>query len=114
MTFVQLDDKITEHPAMVGLSPFAWTLWIHGLTYCARNLTDGLIPHAVVPRLTSLVDVNKAAAELVDAGRWTHHEDGSYEIVNYLEWNKSKAQIEQEREANRRRVARHRSKTAPP
>jgi hypothetical protein len=74
MTWIKLDDQVTEHPKTAGLSCEAWTLWIHGLTYCSRNLTDGVIPKPYLPRLSPVRRVKKATQELLDAGLWVDEE----------------------------------------
>lgn len=109
MTWVKVDDLITEHEKCVGLSADAWCLWLHGLTYCSRNLTDGRIPKPMLPRLTSLAKPAKAAAELVEAGLWDEQAKW-YEVHDYLEHQRSKAQVEADREAaaERQRKARER------
>jgi hypothetical protein len=109
MTWVKVDDLITEHEKCVGLSADAWCLWLHGLTYCSRNLTDGRIPKAMLPRLTNLAKPAKAAAELVEAGLWDERAKW-FAVHDYLEHQRSKAQVEADREAaaERQRRARER------
>ena len=113
MTWVKVDDLITEHEKCVDLSDAAWTLWLHGLLYCSRNLTDGRIPAAMLPRLSAVKNPKKAAGELVKAGLWDEH-DGAWWVHDYLDHQRSKAQVEAEREAatERQRKARERRKEA--
>lgn len=108
MTWVKIDDQLTEHPKCIGLSPQAWTLWLHGLTYSSRNLTDGMVPKAFVPRLSSVPRPSSACSELVLAGLWVE-EDDHYLIHDYTDHQRSAAQVKAEREATRRRVAKHRA-----
>ena len=109
MTWVKVDDLITEHEKCVGLSSDAWCLWLHGLTYCSRNLTDGRIPKAMLGRLTALSKPERAAGELVEAGLWLERARW-FEVHDYLEHQRSKAQVEADREAaaERQRRARER------
>lgn len=107
MTWLKVDDTVTEHPKCVGLSPAAWTLWLHGLTYCSRNLTDGHIPAVMLPRLSSIQTPKKAAQELTQAGLWHETSDG-WEVHDYTEHQRSKADIETERAAARERRSRAR------
>lgn len=79
MTWIKIDDTVTEHPKCVALSSHAWTLWLHGLTYCSRNLTDGEIPGVMLPRLSGVPQPKKVAGELVKAGLW-HEADGGYRL----------------------------------
>lgn len=98
MTWLKIDDGMVEHAKCVGLSSDAWTLWLHGLCYCSRNLTDGHIPRAMLARLSALRAPKKAAVELVTAGLW--HETGpGWEIHDYLAYQRSADQVNQEREA---------------
>lgn len=109
MTWVKVDDGITEHPKCVGLTPYAWTLWLHGLTYSSRNLTDGHIPAAMLPRLCALRDPQKTAAELVDAGLWDTCE-GGWTIHDYADHQRTRQDVEKVRESARERGKRGRTK----
>ena len=109
MTWIKIDDGVTEHRRFVGLSPNAWCLWLHGLTYCSRNLTDGHIPAPMVPRLTAMPQWRKALSELLDGGLWVEVE-GGYEVDAYLDHQRSKAQVEADREAAAERQQRARDK----
>jgi hypothetical protein len=110
-TWLKIDDTMVENPKFVDLSPFAWTLWIHGVSYCSRNLTDGRIPQAMLPRLTSITDPSRAAAELVDAELWHATEDG-YEVHDYLEHQRSRADVEADRAKATERQRRSRDNRA--
>lgn len=109
MTWVKIDDTVTEHPKCVELSPSAWTLWLHGLAYCSRNLTDGQIPAAMLPRLSGVSQPRKVAGELVNAGLW-HTTDSGWEVHDYLEHQRSAEDVHAERAAaaERQRRARER------
>jgi hypothetical protein len=113
MTWIKLDDQVTEHPKTAGLSCEAWTLWIHGLTYCSRNLTDGEIPKAFLPRLSPVRRVKKATQELVDAGLWID-EGARIHVHNYVKWQRSKSQIESDKESAhaRQKASRERRKAS--
>ena len=47
MPWVKVDDHFSEHPKMAAIGPAGWGVWLAGLAYCNRNLTDGFIPRAV-------------------------------------------------------------------
>ena len=113
MTWIKLDDQVTEHPKTAGLSCEAWTLWIHGLTYCSRNLTDGEIPKPYLPRLSPVRRVKKATQELVDAGLWVD-EGARIQVHNYVKWQRSKSQIEYDKESShaRQKASRERRKAS--
>jgi len=122
MPWVRLDDQFADHPKVVQAGPLAGWLHICALTYCARYLTDGFIPQAIVPRLADftgigIVDVNGGHAafghdvtvqelvdRLVDVGLWDVV-DGGYMIHDYLDYNPSKEEVMAERDIARRRRA---------
>lgn len=72
MTWVRLDDEFGEHPKIAALSDSALALFVTGLAYCNRNLTDGFIPHPVGHGQLRYCDGNTAPpiAELEAAGLW--------------------------------------------
>lgn len=104
MPWVPLDDEFPEHPKNDALSDLAFRLKVAGICYSNRHLTDGLIPADKVPRLVPRFK-RSALNELLNASHWTYHESiATYEIHDYLQWNKSRAQIEEESERQRKRA----------
>lgn len=95
MTWLRLEDTFPEHPSIAGLSDGAYRLYVNALCYSGRNLTDGFIPRAVAPLLYPKATA-KRAAELVEVGRW-EVVDGGWQIHNYLERQRSRAQVESEK-----------------
>ena len=95
MTWANFDDNFADHPKVLALSDGAFRLHTSGILYSARYLTDGVVPLAVAQRLTPTY---RAAylSELVSAGLWTLSE-GGYHIHDYLQWNRSRDQILNER-----------------
>jgi hypothetical protein len=91
MPWVKLDDGFMEHPKVVAAGGHATLLFVAGLCYCARNLTDGKIPAAMVPRLTDLTAPMKLARKLVVVGLWEEIE-GGYLVHDWLDWNPSAAE----------------------
>jgi hypothetical protein len=53
MAWIQIDDHFDEHPKLQAIGPAAWGMWLAGLAYCNRNLTDGFIPWAKARSLVS-------------------------------------------------------------
>ncbi len=110
MTWLKLDDTFPENPKVLEAGPLAGWLYLCGLAYCARNLTDGLIPKAAVSRLMDAeMDAATLATRLVESGLW--ETDGkSYKVHDYLIHQRSKAQIEHDRTtaAERQALARQR------
>ena len=110
MPWVRIDDQYPEHPKIVAAGHLAGWLDVCALAYSNRALTDGFIAKAMVPRLSSVPAPLKRAAELVEVGRWSEV-DGGYQINDYLEYQKSGAQIRKERDQTAQRQARFRNRT---
>lgn len=103
MPWIKLDVNFLEHPKIDALSCDAKLLYIWGLCYSGRQLTDGFIPAKQV----SSVERQSPAAELVTALLW-HVVTNGYEIHDYLEHQSSREQVKKVRESTRKRVAKHR------
>lgn len=91
MPWVRIDDQFPDHPKVVEAGPMAAWLYVCGLTYCARQLTDGFIPVAQVPRLVGGPGVGRLAARLVSAGLW-EEVPGGYRVHDFLIYNPSREQ----------------------
>lgn len=120
MTWVRLDDGFAEHDKVLDLSHPSFRLHVVALCYCARNGTDGQLSRKQVPIVTAVVGLSGKRAqrnldELVAAGMWEAHDDGSYELVNFLEYNPSAAEVEERRaeRAARMKAARDLSHSPP-
>lgn len=115
MAWVRLDDAFPEHPKVLAVGEEAAWLYVCVLCYCNRHLTDGFLPAAAVPRLTGQKSPSRLTAKLVDAGLLDIVRDGFF-VHDYLEYQMSKASIENERAGARERMAkvRERSKSVHP
>lgn len=115
MTWIKLDDQVLDHPDMLGLTDGAFRLWVAGLTYASRHLTDGRIPARSLPVIAVVLDkparADAYAGELVEHGLWTETALG-FEIDSYLDHQRSRAQVEAERERDRDRKAKARERKA--
>ena len=100
MTWVKIDPRMSEHPKIVGLSDRAFRLHINALCYANRNDTDGAISRAALRQLGGAA---RHARELVAAKVWDVTATG-WAIHDYLHFNFSKAQIEQQRQEARARM----------
>jgi hypothetical protein len=96
--WANLDDQFPKHPKVIGLSDAAFRLQVSGICYCAQYRTNGLIPAEVVPLL--VIRFKPAALnELTSRGLWVPLlDDGAYEVHDFLQWNRSREEIESERE----------------
>jgi hypothetical protein len=114
VSWVKLDDQFFANPKVIELPKDAKLLYIAGLTYCAAQLTDGLISPAALRMVAAMVQVNtKQAAALVTAGLWEREGDG-YLVHDYLEYNPSGETVRAERAAARERMRRVRSADVRP
>jgi hypothetical protein len=81
-------------------------LWLHTICYCDRQRSDGHIPSAAMRRAVAPgMDITAPLAELERVGLVKATETG-WEIPKYLDWQRSREQIDgardQRREAGRR------------
>lgn len=107
MVWVRIDDGFPEHSKALEAGDEACWLFVSGLCFCARNLTDGFIPDAKVSRLTGLRRVAQHVQRLVDAGLW-EPVDGGYRVHDYDDYQPTKARVTERRRNTAERVAKHR------
>lgn len=112
MPWVKLDDRFHDDPRVkTAFMECQGSVALHvmALTYSAAHLLDGHIPEvwvkATMPAPSSR---RKAVAALVDAGLWAP-ENGGWLVRNYLKFNPSRAQVEEQRARDAERKARGRS-----
>lgn len=113
MPWVKIDDGFFDNATNRRLGAAGRDLFIAGLAYCAKGLTDGRIDKADVQLVLALAQARKATvAKLVESGRWVEHAD-HYEVAEYLAYQPSKAQVLAEREAAKERQRRRRHGVTP-
>jgi hypothetical protein len=98
MTWVKLDDQFPDHPKVIEAGPLAAWLFVCGLGYASRYLTDGFIPSAQVRRLAMVSGPDALARKLVEVGLW-EAADGGFQVHNYLEYNPSAERVRETRAA---------------
>lgn len=129
MPWVRIDDQFPEHPKVAAAGPLAMAMQVAGLCYCNRKLTDGYIPRGIARTLLDWqfvlddkvyevavtcgfsgddVSCDTVIELLLEADMW-RPVPGGYEIVNYLEYQPSRADVEKERAAARDRMSKRRS-----
>lgn len=109
MTWVKLDDGFPEHPKVLAAGVEASWFYVCGLAYCKRQLTDGLIPGAVLSRLSSCSRPVLLANKLVSVGLWEREGD-NFRVHDYLQENDTAEQVKAKRAATKERVRRWREK----
>lgn len=90
-TFIKVHDGMPDHPKIDGLSDAGFRLLVETWCWCSRHLTDGQIPAATWKKRGT----PKARKELVDAGLIEQLPDGSAQVHDYLEHQRSKAQVDE-------------------
>lgn len=63
MPWIKIDDHFDEHPKHAAVGPVGWGVWLAGLAYCNRNLTDGFIPYSVAEAIGGAWKVRVPAEE---------------------------------------------------
>lgn len=109
MGWVKVHDQFPDHPKVVAAGPSAGWLYVCGLGYCSRYLTDGRIPKDQVRRLSALKNNEGLARKLVEVGLWEDHDD-SYVVHDYSEWQLSSERVLADRAAARERRERRTTK----
>lgn len=88
-TYITVHDGMPEHPKVEALSDRAFRVLVDLWCWCSRQLNDGVIPEAVWLKRTGTPKVRKELlAALVDVV------DGQYVMHDYLEHQRSRAQVE--------------------
>lgn len=125
MGYVKHHDERLDHMKLLAAGPLASHLDDMAILWCNKNLTDGFVPKRQVRRLVDWegvftmpndgdavpvqVDPLDLAATLVEVGRWDPVE-GGFQVHDYLEVQRSAAQIRERRERDSARKA----KPSPP
>jgi hypothetical protein len=109
MAWVRIDDGFPDHPKALQAGPMACWLYVCGIAYANRYLTDGFIPERQVHRLIDAKKPEVLTAALVDAGLWEVSE-GGYQIHDYLDYQSSSEKVTADREATRKRVEAYRDR----
>jgi hypothetical protein len=109
VTWFRVDDGFPEHPKLAALEkqPRLWaesvSLWIAAGCYCAKHLTDGVVPKVKLKRMVPF-NAQNAAKALVGSGLWEDTGE-AYAFRNWLEYQPSRQRVESERGGARQRMA---------
>lgn len=107
MTWVKLDDQFPDHPKVIAAGPDAAWLYVAGLCFASKYLTDGFVPTHMLQHLTKQKRPEVLVARLVELGMWSEV-DGGWAIHDYAKHQRTRAQIEAERAAASRRQSQRR------
>ncbi|MEU1433989.1 hypothetical protein ABZ438_07810 [Streptomyces sp. NPDC005786] len=102
-TYVKVHDGLPDHPKIIDAGGEAGWLYVCGLAYASRQLTDGILPRRLVLRLTDGSNPEASASALVRVGLWHEGEHDCpacpiagpdvYVIHDYLEHQRSSAEV---------------------
>jgi hypothetical protein len=113
MSWVRLTDTFPEDPKIDGLSDRAFRLFVTGLCYSARNLTDGYLTEKTLDVVAASAGVPRRSLKLalneLEVCRLWHRYGSGYWIEKYLEYNPSAAQVRTDRAKAKSRMRRIRS-----
>jgi hypothetical protein len=100
----RIDDGFPEHGKSAFVGPLGQALHVAAICYGNRHLTDGFVPEDHARTLLPLTD--RQWRELMprmlaiaprQRNPFWHQVDGGYQVHDFLEYNPSKAQVEEER-----------------
>lgn len=88
--FIRVHEGMPDHPKIEGLSDAAFRLLVTTWCWSSRQRTDGLVPAASWAKRGT----PKARRELAAAGLVEVLDGGDVQVHDYLEWQRSAAEIE--------------------
>lgn len=102
MTWVKLDGLFPNHPKVISAGPSAAWLYVAGLCYCGRYLTDGFVPDGALQGMGGygVLRARHLAGVLVSVNLWEQR-DGGYYIHDYLEHQRSREDVDKVRVVRR-------------
>lgn len=106
MPWVRIDENAMDHPKIGGLSDGAFRLWVQGLAYCQKYLTDGHIGDVALRSLRAYSPKRKA--DLLVSELW-HASETGVRVHDYLQWNDSREHVMAARQFARERMQKRRS-----
>lgn len=111
MPWFKVDDNFYDHPKLLDVPNAAVGLWTKAGSWCARHLTDGVIPAA---KVRDFKGTTAQVSALISSGLWVESTTTSgakaYAFCNWSEYQPTKESVEKERAeaAERKRKSRNR------
>jgi hypothetical protein len=102
----RVNDGFSQHPKTIGITLDATGAWLHIGVWCARYLTDGYIPDEVVAGIVGRR--TRVIKELADRNLLTPA-PGGWQMVDWAQYQRTRAHVEADREKNRARLAKWRA-----
>jgi hypothetical protein len=100
--WIKLDDQIAHHPKLMAAGPVASWLFVAGLGYCNKFLTDGFIPSAALGTLGGVKNAATVAEVLVRTGIW-EKVPGGFKVHDFHDYNPTAAAVKMKRRKDRER-----------
>jgi hypothetical protein len=97
MVWVRLEDDIADNPKLAAVDDHAFAVYVCGLAYCNRNLTDGLIPTGIGLTLRHCGGKAKQAIMALVTARLWEPVDGGWRVHDFLDYQPSRRKVETER-----------------
>jgi hypothetical protein len=116
--FIRLCDNYVDHPKIDKLGDGAFRLWHQGLAFCRRFQTDGMIPYVSARGFKAYSP--KRTRELCAPWRegekplWVERAGVGYQVHDYLEWNPTKDEENEQRAASKERMRQMRERRFTP
>ncbi len=103
MAWVRIEDAVTEHRKHLQAGPAACWLWVCGIAYCQRQLSDGFIPDLALTLLGVSSDRRRNEHPIVLANRLVlaglfDRVDGGYRVHDYHDYNDTREQALERKE----------------
>jgi general stress protein YciG len=101
LPWAQFDDHFHDSEGALVAGVEACGLHLCATCWSAAHLTDGHLPSAIVKRLLACCQDEHGAelvARLMEAGLWEPDDNGGYWLRDFLGSNRSRAQVESDRE----------------
>lgn len=110
--YAKVDDRFFTNPKARAAGLEGRALFLAGLCHCSAHLTDGHIRADMLPVIAAEAEVQPSVADLLVTVDMWEATEGGWSVVNYLEWNQSKDQVENKRAKDAERQAEKRARDA--
>lgn len=109
MTWTRLDDGHFDRPLVLELSRDAQLVEIEALVYGNRAGTDGVIDRRALWKMSGSEDLDRAIAELVDAGLWERTGTG-WQVCDWAATQLTAAQVQEKKNQHKEQQRKYRER----
>jgi hypothetical protein len=107
----RVDGTLADEPDYNQLSDAEFGVFMRGVLYITRQLSDGLIPKHCLNRVSTSPKARRYSAQLVTSGVWTDEGD-SWRVRDWRRFVDSADEVQQRRERTAKKVADWRARKA--